>query len=378
MAHEIGHNYGSLHDDSTVPAGGVYLMYPYANAGGDTNNDKFSDKSLGEISATVKDRGGCFLETALPSCGNSIIEENSSYVELCDAGINGDQCCESTSTSDCVTQGLAFKSGAVCSPRSPSFGSCCFNNCTRKPENTVCGEETECRGSGSCNSTYHCEAGSAKENDLTCQVGVILGNGQTGDSVCDAGVCSKSICELIEVGGQALTACSTLTGEAACRIECMVGGTCTEIGDIPSFSNTVTFKKLDGTGSVVSDELQANTPAYKAAGAFCTYEASQPTSGICNANNLCEFANGESDALDELREQYAKYQRLFTDWANEETAGLKNYVWLVIGGVLLLIFCFTGCYFANRPAIQNFQKQRSVRKGRAGEGLASHQQVTGI
>jgi len=103
----------------------------------------------------------------------------------------------------------------------------------------------------------------------------------------------------------------------------------------------------------------------KPSGSFCEFEAGKLSSGICNADQECELADGEESALDELKKQFSKFQRLFSDWANEETAGLKNYIWLIIGGVLVLMLCCLGCYVANRPAIDQYRKKE---KGSSGDG----------
>eukprot|EP00041_Stephanoeca_diplocostata_P020310 m.452241 g.452241 ORF g.452241 m.452241 type:complete len:755 (+) comp21537_c0_seq1:181-2445(+) len=368
MAHEVAHNYGSGHDPSEVPANGVYLMYPYANSGTDPNNDKLSALSKKEIADATVDRGSCFVESAFPSCGNGLIEENittgGAYEEDCDGGPSGSKCCEIASGASAVCTGTAsFKDSSYeCSPANPLKGACCNSStCMFKNLTAPCSDESSCKLPGQCDANNNCPAGANKPDDQACEVGVLLGQGVVGSRLCQSGQCTKSLCALLDKEN-----CSELDGEDACEIQCMDGGECKKLSDI-AFSETLLVS--DGHSGTTSITIaQGSDKLHKPAGALCSFEAGQPSSGICDKNFVCQKADGEEDSLAELRAQYAKYQRLFTDWANEETAGIPNYGWLIIGGVLLITMCCLGCYFANRPAIDKYRKQRSIRRKSQGGG----------
>lgn len=86
----------------------------------------------------------------------------------------------------------------------------------------------------------------------------------------------------------------------------------------------------------------------KKKGAKCQFVAGDYTSGICDPDGKCLPADTEEDSLDELYKQYEQFKETFLDWANEDTSGLKNYGWLIIGGVLLLMCCCGTCYCTNK------------------------------
>jgi len=408
MTHEYGHNMGSTHDtDQSLAssANGVYIMYAFANDGTKANNDNFSPESIASISAVIADRGGCFVEASEPVCGNTLIESNatdpttgslvtgSSVVEeVCDAGANAnDACCNAGLTgTQCRDENVAFKPGKTCSPRSPTFGPCCNpDTCTFETTSTICGAESECRNPGTCTerSSGELHAGmlfcppeasrAAKPDGLTCEVGVILGAGETGSSVCNSGVCDRSICELLQddATGASYEPCSTITGSGACVIQCRLTSTgpCTAIDAItglaPGSSNAYRVVKSGiqsntAISNTETDEFIIGTTGpelTKPAGAMCPFRADAPTSGICDNSGECKEADGESDSLAELREAYSKYNKAFLDWANEETAGLKNWIWLLIGGIMLIFSCCAGCYVANKPEIQQMRMDRQDR-----------------
>lgn len=343
-------------------------MYPYANSGTEPNNDKLSALSKREIADATLDRGSCFVESAFPSCGNGLIEENTttggSYQEDCDGGPSGSTCCAMASGGSAVCTGTAsFKEPSFdCSPANPLKGACCHPNCSFKVLGHRCSDESSCKLPGACGADNTCPSGANKPDNQTCEAGVLLGAGVVGSRVCAAGQCSKSICDLI-----GKTNCSELTGADACQIQCMDDGECKKMSDIV-FSTTLLVS--NGNLGTTSETITQNTALHKPAGAFCSYEAGQSSSGICDESFVCQKADGEEDSMAELRAQYAKYQRLFSDWANEETAGIPNFAWLIIGGVLLIIVCCLGCYFANRPAIDTYRKQRSIRRKSQGGGHA--------
>ena len=60
--------------------------------------------------------------------------------------------------------------------------------------------------------------------------------------------------------------------------------------------------------------------------------------------------------------RYNQFKDTFVSWVNGEKAGLPIWGWLIIAGTLLIMTCCGGCYAANKPAIQTFKEQRSVRR----------------
>lgn len=102
-AHEIGHNWGSQHDDPTDPEcmpprsqGDAYLMFSNAVDGSEDSHFKFSICSVQQIVAVIEAKGTCFREMPLGICGNGRVDPG----EECDAGGAEDPCCNS----DCKLQ----------------------------------------------------------------------------------------------------------------------------------------------------------------------------------------------------------------------------------------------------------------------------------
>ncbi|XP_076080120.1 disintegrin and metalloproteinase domain-containing protein 10-like [Mytilus galloprovincialis] len=103
FAHEIGHNFGSLHDESSNPtcapggSSGNYIMFAQATAGTKSDNVLFSSCSISSMAPMVASRGrdtsnGCFVEYSSATCGNKIVEGD----EKCDCGWDDDctdPCC---------------------------------------------------------------------------------------------------------------------------------------------------------------------------------------------------------------------------------------------------------------------------------------------
>lgn len=122
--HEIGHNWGSLHDPSQCDQN--YIMSALAVAGKVEDNFKFSDCSKSYVLPVLKVKSHCFTDRPTSICGNGYRENG----EDCDGGllISGgpdDSCC----TADCK-----FRLGATCSDRNDP----CCHNCTLAPNSTLC------------------------------------------------------------------------------------------------------------------------------------------------------------------------------------------------------------------------------------------------
>ncbi|XP_077394650.1 disintegrin and metalloproteinase domain-containing protein 17-like isoform X2 [Festucalex cinctus] len=208
-AHELGHNFGAVHDPDDVPhcapshdKGGKFLMYGIAGSGDDVNNKCFSSCSKIAILKMLRARVKmCFKERNRKSCGNSRVEED----EDCDPGVshpNDDACCLSS---------CKFKPGSQCSDRN----SPCCNKCRFKQAGTRCQEPI----SATCKGIAFCTGNSSEcprpENAVD-------------DSVCvDNGVCRKGECNSFCEAVQNLQSCACNTIADSCKVCCRTkDGTC--------------------------------------------------------------------------------------------------------------------------------------------------------
>ncbi|KAK7150250.1 hypothetical protein R3I93_011491 [Phoxinus phoxinus] len=144
--HELGHNFGAVHDPDTVSGctpredqGGKYVMYPIAVSGDHSNNKLFSNCSKSSIVKSLKAKASiCFRERNSNVCGNSRVEDG----EECDPGLlhlNSDRCC----TSDCK-----LRPNVQCSDRN----SACCKDCMFERKGKVCQEpmNATCKGKSYC------------------------------------------------------------------------------------------------------------------------------------------------------------------------------------------------------------------------------------
>ncbi|KAL1436964.1 hypothetical protein MTO96_048985 [Rhipicephalus appendiculatus] len=183
FAHEIGHSFGSPHDDGRecVPRGseGKYLMYESATRGTAPNNDRFSPCSIRNITAILlpviegkSNRENCLQRHKGPICGNQIVEGE----EECDCGRDekecSDKCCHPRHSKD-STLACRLKESAACR-RVP---------CGRTLSTLLVPLTSHCRCTGE-NAT--CPQAPVKANLTACN---------KNTQVCIAGECSGSICE---------------------------------------------------------------------------------------------------------------------------------------------------------------------------------------
>jgi len=358
LAHEIGHNFGAQHDPETtaVTASGNYVMYKFAVSGAKSNNKKFSPESVTTMGETMRDRAGCFVNVSEPTCGNGIIEEG----EHCDCGSSDvtecnrrDACCK---PSDC----FSFKNNGTgaCSPKDPAMGGCC-DGCTLYPAGDAvsCGVETECKKAGVCtdNAVKPCSSGVSKTDGTFCEVGLSLGDTGMSTSVCDAGECTQSLCTFL-----GLSECDTIQfGEDnGCLEHCKdTDGVCKLLSTITVASKSA----INGAGTSVPLNSATLATLKRAPGATCENIEGQELSGVCDADGKCLAADTEEDTLAELKRQYEQFKDTFVTWVSESTAGVPRYVWLIIGGVILIILCCGGCYVANKDEVLEQKKKMGRR-----------------
>lgn len=200
--HELGHNFGAVHDRDDVPNcaptedhGGKYVMYPIAVSGDHSNNKLFSHCSKMSIVKLLRHKGpSCFKERNSKVCGNSRVEEG----EDCDPGLvhlYNDPCC----TSDCK-----LKPNMQCSDRN----SACCRNCTYEKEGKRCQEPiyATCKKSSFCTGkSSECPPPGNLPDNTTC-----IDNGQ-----CLNGEC-RPFCEAIVN----LTSCACNDTNSSCMVCC--------------------------------------------------------------------------------------------------------------------------------------------------------------
>ncbi|XP_051951665.1 disintegrin and metalloproteinase domain-containing protein 17 isoform X1 [Xyrauchen texanus] len=144
--HELGHNFGAVHDPDDVPycapredQGGKYVMYPIAVSGDHSNNKLFSNCSKISIAKRLRSKAStCFRERNSNVCGNSRVEEG----EECDPGLlhlNNNRCC----TANCK-----LRPNVECSDRN----SACCKDCMFEKHGKVCQEpmDATCKGRSYC------------------------------------------------------------------------------------------------------------------------------------------------------------------------------------------------------------------------------------
>lgn len=144
IAHEVGHNFGAIHDCTTgcslqqqccpatassCDAGGRYIMNPTTSE----SEEIFSPCTIGNVCSNIGSRmvsSSCIQNPgarnviSAEQCGNGIVEGD----EQCDPGQSGDTTC-------CDPQTCRFREGAVCDP---STSGCCTDTCQFSSAGTVC------------------------------------------------------------------------------------------------------------------------------------------------------------------------------------------------------------------------------------------------
>lgn len=252
LAHEIGHNFGSPHDfpPECRPGGsaGNFIMYSSATSGERSNNNKFSQCSLKNISQVVQsflsdNKDNCFEVDNGPFCGNKIVEDG----EECDCGYNAQECTEQC----CVPRELSLDvdyggsrscqriRGKECSP---SEGPCCSDECTFAGREKQCRQETECSHIQTCDGSQSmCPEPAPKPNMTECN---------NGTQVCMSGKCGGSICMKYGMEECFLTSKTGAKSEDMCEVACQQKdqpSTCSRTSEIPEMKHMSGLKLRPGS-----------------------------------------------------------------------------------------------------------------------------------
>ncbi|KAH6929857.1 hypothetical protein HPB50_006420 [Hyalomma asiaticum] len=235
VAHEIGHSFGALHDETPecTPGGasGNYIMFARATTGLQPFNRRFSPCSIRSISAVLHailnglyDKENCLLSHQDSFCGNNVREEN----EQCDCGYHEkdcrDLCCFASKNSE-RGRGCTLRPNAQCSP---SAGSCCSTDCRYVSASHRCSAENECNYASFCRypslnlefplhaRRTQCPEPRHKPNLSECN---------HGTQVCQSGRCEGSICQKYGYDDcQRSNTGSPLSPSDMCLVDCKRAG----------------------------------------------------------------------------------------------------------------------------------------------------------
>uniref|UniRef100_A0A4W4F9X9 ADAM metallopeptidase domain 17b n=1 Tax=Electrophorus electricus TaxID=8005 RepID=A0A4W4F9X9_ELEEL len=200
--HELGHNFGAVHDPDEVPycapseeQGGKYVMYPIAVSGDRSNNKLFSNCSKISIAKRLRHKSAsCFKERNSKVCGNSRVEEG----EECDPGLLH------LSTDPCCTATCKLRLDKKCSDRN----SACCKNCMYEKQGKQCQEaiNATCKGVSYCTgNSSECPPPGNLPDHTTCV---------------DSGQCLNGECVPFCEASQKLQSCACNVTDSSCQVCC--------------------------------------------------------------------------------------------------------------------------------------------------------------
>ncbi|KAH3858876.1 hypothetical protein DPMN_101519 [Dreissena polymorpha] len=298
FAHEIGHNFGSPHDDSQNPscvpnsAYGNYLMYPYTSDANKPNNFVFSPCSISYIYPVLETKGTCLTDRAASICGNGEIEAG----EECDCGSSEmchllDHCCTPSDAKGADRPCTIKRStGNQCSPLASV---CCSSSCRYRStgEMYVCQDSTECTLPAICTTnSSNCPSEKHVSNGTLCD---------NGRKACLDGKCMGSVC--------------TATGYASCVCS----------GDLSCFECC-----LDADMHCKPAQKDSGEYIYRSKGISCN-----DRNGFCDKNGECVSLDPESTI-----------KRLYDMFSRDEAEKVKewfssHWYYILIGMATLAGLC---------------------------------------
>ncbi|XP_031575122.1 disintegrin and metalloproteinase domain-containing protein 10-like [Actinia tenebrosa] len=319
FAHEVGHNFGSPHDESgaCTPGGseGNYIMFARATEGSKPNNRKFSSCSIEKMAAVMrvkavcKDHKCCFEKAGAAICGNAVVEKD----EECDCGFKEDESCQKDKCCEGAqdTKGCKLVDGKKCSP---SQGLCCNEKtCEPHPGNFsfLCQNETECRNVSYCNGVNaSCPLAPAKPNLTPCM---------EGRKLCENGSCSASVCK-----AKGYLECQCSQEEKMCDL-------CCDISKDPTKPDCKPTSDIDGF------EAMKQLPS----------AACDNFNGYCDVFLKCRKVDADGP-LNRLRKKFLS-KEAFLGYL----AWIKKYWWAVVlmgVGLILLMAAFIKLCSVHTPS----------------------------
>ncbi|KAH7103142.1 Metallo-peptidase family M12-domain-containing protein [Auriculariales sp. MPI-PUGE-AT-0066] len=222
VAHEIGHNFGAIHDCTSGcsltdaccpssatqcanPSGQLFIMNPTSSQSETT----FSPCSIGNICTSLKGilDVTCLQDASVQTqstitfqmCGNGIVEDG----EDCDPGLGANSSC-------CDAATCKFRANAKCDPMSSS---CCSTSCQFAPAGTVCRPSMDAQ----CDVPETCSGTTAQ-----CPIDKTMPNGQKcGSELGETLTCASGLCT--SVGQQCRLMGASLNLTRACQQQSQTG-----------------------------------------------------------------------------------------------------------------------------------------------------------
>jgi len=225
ISHEMGHNFGAIHDctegcnetsaccpltTNTCDASSKFLMSPVAESG----EMNFSQCSIGNICSLMLSTSSGNVDTScllnpnpkvetisLNMCGNGIVESG----EDCDTGKGVNSTC-------CDSRTCKFTKNAVCDP---SSAPCCTAQCKFAPATQVCRAAKD----PTCDTTEMCTG-----NSSACPAHIFASNGKScgpNGLACASGQCTSLALQCQKLGASMnLQAACPKQNDQTCMVSC--------------------------------------------------------------------------------------------------------------------------------------------------------------